>query len=139
MPIEIAIALIRKQDGAYLITRRFYDAFQGGLWEFPGGKIEPGETPEETVKREVTEELGVEIILGEALPVIEYDYGDRVVRLHPFRASLVPRSKPVPVGCEEYSWVPPEKLHYYDFPAANSKLIRDLTPPAARKKPVVEE
>ncbi len=132
MAMDIAIALIRKQDGAYLITRRYENAHQGGLWEFPGGKVEPGETPEETLKREVAEELGVEIEVGEPLPPIEHAYHDRTVRLLPYRATLVPRSKPVPIGCEEYSWVPPEKLHDYDFPAANSSLIRELTPPKAR-------
>lgn len=134
MQIEIAIALIRKQDGAYLITRRFIDAHMGGLWEFPGGKIEPGETPEETVRREVSEELGVDIEVGKALDPIEYDYGDRVVKLYPFEAKMIPRSKPVPIGCEEFSWVAPEKLHNYEFPAANASLIRALTPRAAKKK-----
>lgn len=134
MPIDIAIALIRKQDGSYLVTRRFEEAHQGGMWEFPGGKVEPGESPEETVKREVMEEIGVELELGEALPPIEYAYPDREIRLLPFRAKMIPLSKPVPLGCQEFTWVPPEKLHDYTFPAANRTLIRDLTPEDSRNR-----
>lgn len=131
---EIVIALIRKQDGSYLITRRFENVHQGGLWEFPGGKIEEGETLEEAAKREVMEELGIEIELGDQLESIEHTYSDKTVRLHPIFAKMVALAKPVPLGCEEFTWVPPEKLYWYDFPAANSSLIRKLTPEGVHGK-----
>lgn len=70
--IQVVVAIIQK-DNKILATQRGYGEFEGG-WEFPGGKVEPGERPEDALKREIREELAIEIEVGELLDTIEYDY-----------------------------------------------------------------
>lgn len=70
--IQVVAAIIQK-DNKILATQRGYGEFEGG-WEFPGGKVEPGERPEDALKREIREELAIEIEVGELLDTIEYDY-----------------------------------------------------------------
>lgn len=97
----------------------------GGMWEFPGGKLEPGETVAECIKREIREELGIEIAVGDRLITIDYDYTQFRVTLtvhHCRHLSGVPQ----PIECEEFRWVSVDELHHYTFPQANIQIIDAL-------------
>jgi len=119
--VEIALALVRR-DGRLLIARRPAGVHLAGLWEFPGGKMRPGETPAAAAEREAREETGVECRARAALPVIEHAYGERRVRLHPVECAWL-AGEPQPLGAAECRWVRPEDLGAYEFPAANAGLL----------------
>ncbi len=84
--IEVVAAVIRK-EGAFFATQRGYGEFEG-MWEFPGGKIESGETPEAALKREIQEELGVDITVGALLCTTEYDYPSFHLTMHCYLCSI---------------------------------------------------
>ena len=84
--IEVVAAIIH-HDGAYFATQRGYGEFEG-MWEFPGGKIEPGESQETALKREIQEELGVDITIGELLCTTEYDYPTFHLTMHCYLCSV---------------------------------------------------
>jgi 8-oxo-dGTP diphosphatase len=80
--IEVAAGILRDATGRVLLAERAGDAAFAGLWEFPGGKLDPGECPEEALARELREELGITISGCEHLLSLDHDYPDRAVRLH---------------------------------------------------------
>ncbi len=124
--MDIALALIRHpHTDAFLIARRSPDAHLGGLWEFPGGKCEAGETPEGCAVRETLEETGLAVLVLETWPIIPYVYQDRTLVLHPVlcRAST---GEALPLASQEVRWVLPSKLHEYNFPPANAPLLARL-------------
>jgi mutator protein MutT len=123
--IEIAIALVWK-DGRLLIARRPTGVHLAGLWEFPGGKIEPGETTAACVLRELREEVGIEAEVTGERPMIEFTYPERTVRLHPLDCRWL-SGEPQPTRCEEPRWVLPVELPAYSFPEANAPLLAELT------------
>ena len=84
--IEVVAAIIHR-DGAYFATQRGYGEFEG-MWEFPGGKIEPGESREDALKREIQEELGVDIYIKELLCTTEYDYPTFHLTMHCYLCSV---------------------------------------------------
>lgn len=84
--IEVVAAILHR-DGAYFATQRGYGEFEG-MWEFPGGKIEPGESREVALKREIQEELGVDIIIGQLLCTTEYDYPSFHLTMHCYLCSV---------------------------------------------------
>jgi mutator protein MutT len=122
--IEIAIALVWK-EGRLLIARRPAGVHLAGLWEFPGGKIEPGETPAACVLRELREEVGIEAEVTGERALIEFAYPERAVRLHPLDCRWL-SGEPRPVHCEEPRWVSPTELSEYAFPEANAPLLAEL-------------
>lgn len=128
--LEIACAAIADGAGRILIARRPLGVHLGGLWELPGGKVRPGETPEEAARRESREELGVEIeVLDPVCPPVDHDYPERRVRLRFYRARLAAGSPPArPLGCAEIAWVAPADLPRYDFPPANGAVVAALSP-----------
>jgi mutator protein MutT len=124
--VEVAIGIVIS-GGRALICRRKADradAF-GGLWEFPGGKCEPGEAPEACVRRELWEELGIEVRPTTPLPVIEHTYPSVSVRLHPFVCRLE-SGEPRAISAAEWKWVSGPELAGHRFPEANEGLIRGL-------------
>jgi mutator protein MutT len=121
---EVAIGLIW-HDGRLLITRRPPDVHLPGLWEFPGGKCEAGESGAECLAREVTEELGIRIVVGDEREVVEFTYPDRHVRLTVYDCQWL-SGEPEARGCAEWRWVAPASLGEYDFPPANAGLIAQL-------------
>lgn len=125
MPVEVALALIWRR-GCLLIARRRAHAHLGNYWEFPGGKLHPGELPAEAAVREALEELGVSCRPRNTLPAIEYAYPDRAVRLHPVECDYV-GGAPRPVEAAEFAWVLPRYLERYEFPPANASLIAALS------------
>jgi len=98
----VAAAALVDPAGRVLLSRRPDHAHQGGLWEFPGGKIEPGEDPVAALRREIREEFGTEIVVGAGLTAVDHDYGDFRIRLHPFLARLAGGG---PVANEHADWV----------------------------------
>ncbi len=122
MPTPIAIAVV-EHEGRYLIGQRPAGVPLAGLWEFPGGKIEPGETPEAAAKRECLEETGLQVAPHKRYPseVHEYEHGAvelNFVGCQPRGSSLDPRAP--------FRWATQEELASYDFPAGNRRLLDRL-------------
>jgi mutator protein MutT len=122
--VDIAIGLVWK-EGRLLIARRPPGVHLAGLWEFPGGKIEAGETPAACVQRELREEVGIEAEVTGTRAVIVFAYPERTVRLHPLDCRWL-SGDPRPAGSEEPRWVAPAGLSAYEFPAANAPLLAEL-------------
>jgi mutator protein MutT len=122
--IDVVAAIIRR-NGKILITKRLKDAHLGGLWEFPGGKVEAGESFEAALQREIEEELGVQIVVGGEFFTTEHDYPNKSVRLHFFGCTLV-EGQPQSLGVSDFQWVDPQELPNFEFPPADVELIRRL-------------
>ena len=123
-PIVVVVAAVVEQDGRFLVTRRLQGTHLAGLWEFPGGKCEPGETHEACLAREMAEELGVETIVGDEVLRTEHAYPERTVRLHFRRCAVV--GQPRPLLDQEIRWVTREELRTLEFPPADAELIERL-------------
>jgi mutator protein MutT len=122
---QIGVAVIWDRSGQILIDRRKASGSMGGLWEFPGGKIEPGETVTECIVREIREELGIEIAVGAHLISIEHTYPTFQLTLivhHCQHISGIPQ----PIESEEIRWVNVRDLDTYQFPAANMAIINTI-------------
>jgi mutator protein MutT len=122
--IDVAAALVFR-DGKLLITQRHADAHLGGLWEFPGGKREPEETFEACLARELREELGIEVAVGELVESLTHAYPDKTVHLRFFRCRWV-EHEPQALGCPAFKWVRAGELNDYAFPAADARLLETL-------------
>jgi mutator protein MutT len=124
VPVEVAAALIFRA-GKLLITQRHAKAHLGGLWEFPGGKREPGETYERCLVREIREELGVEIVVGDCLAEISHEYPEKRLYLKFFRATLT-GGEPQPLDCAALQWITRDGLNDFTFPEADRQVITQL-------------
>jgi len=123
-PIEVSAALIFR-NGRLLITQRHAKSHLGGLWEFPGGKREPPESFEQCLAREIREELGVEISVGNVFETIEHAWPEKSVLLKFFVCRLE-RGEPQALGCAAFKWISAAELDKYEFPAADAKLLGKL-------------
>lgn len=123
--IDVAVAIISNEDGEYLVSRRLEHQHLGGLWEFPGGKLESGETVDQALVREIHEELGLQISASESLMVIEHDYPEKQVCLHVHKVS---EYKGEPEGREGQAlkWLASGQFIEQEFPEANRAIIRKL-------------
>ena len=122
--VEVSAALIFR-DGKLLITQRHAKSHLGGLWEFPGGKREAGETFEQCLAREIREELGVEISVGELFEEIFHDYPEKSVQLKFFHCRLL-AGEPQPLDCAAVRWIEKFQLGDFEFPAADAQLLQKL-------------
>ena len=122
--VEVSAGLIFR-SGKLLITKRHADAHLGGLWEFPGGKREAGETFEQCLVRELREELGVEVEVGRLFESLTHAYPDKTVHLRFFLCRLID-GEPRPLGCAALKWVTSTELAENEFPAADQKLLMKL-------------
>ena len=122
--VEVAAALVFR-DGRLLITQRPAAAHQGGLWEFPGGKREAGESCEDCLARELREELGIEVAGAESVASLTHAYPDKTVHLRFYRCRWL-RHEPRPLGCAAFAWVTASELSRYAFPAADARLLAKL-------------
>jgi len=124
--IEVAAALIQDDAGRYLITQRRRGSHLAGLWEFPGGKQEAGESPRACLRRELVEELAGNFSVGEKFDTISWDYPDRTVILHFFRCRLESGTIE-PRESQTMAWVAPERLGEFAFPPADREVVARLT------------
>ncbi|MBN2131604.1 MAG: A/G-specific adenine glycosylase [Sedimentisphaerales bacterium] len=124
--VIVAVGVIYK-EGRVLIDKRKPDGLLGGLWEFPGGKQEPGESLQAALHREVREELGIRIEVKRSLMVVHHAYSHFRVRLHVFECTFL-SGKPRCRSCTAFKWVLPNELHRYAFPAANHRIIQCVWP-----------
>ncbi|KAA9002433.1 (deoxy)nucleoside triphosphate pyrophosphohydrolase [Paenibacillus spiritus] len=123
--IEVAAAIIEDRQGRILIARKRRGKAQKGLWEFPGGKLEPGETPEACLKRELLEEMGLRIRPYARFGVSEHRYEEIHIRLTAYRAVLE-GGEPVLTDHDRYEWVHPSGLGAYEFAAADIEFVDKL-------------
>jgi 8-oxo-dGTP diphosphatase len=122
--IVVIAGIVEGKDGRLLITRRIDGTHLAGLWEFPGGKCEPGESHEACLARELIEELGVIAEVGHEVLTTEHTYPDRVIRLH-FRSCRI-TGAPQPLLGQEIRWVERTELASLEFPPADEELIEVL-------------
>ena len=122
--IDVTAAVIWR-DGRVLIAQRPAHGLLGGLWEFPGGKQEPGETLPECLRREIREELGVEIEVGELVTSVRHTFTHYRITLHAFRCRLVD-GEPQAIGCAGTRWVTLSELDCFAFSAADRRVIAVL-------------
>jgi mutator protein MutT len=122
--IEVAAGLVFR-EGKLLIARRYPEAHLGGLWEFPGGKRETNETFEACLARELREELGIEVAVGELVESLTHAYPEKTVCLRFYRCRWL-KHEPKPLGCQECKWVSPQALADHAFPAADARLLQKL-------------
>ena len=122
--IDVAAAVVFR-EGKLLITQRHAEAHLGGLWEFPGGKLEPSETFEQCLERELRQELGIEVVVGELIESITHTYPEKSVHLKFFHCQWK-QHEPQPLGCPAFKWVTAPELDGYNFPAADERLLKTL-------------
>jgi 8-oxo-dGTP diphosphatase len=115
-----------EQHGRVLLTRRPAGTPLAGLWEFPGGKVEPGEAFHDALRRELCEEIGVAAEIGDELAVVRYAYPEVEVELHLFRCTLPPGAEPVARQVAALRWVTPDTLADIPMPPANALLLAAL-------------
>jgi mutator protein MutT len=123
--VEVVAALVRDDAGRYLITQRRSGSHLAGLWEFPGGKRESGESLETALRRELTEELSARFVVGEQVDTVQWEYPDRTVVIHFYRCRLESGTIE-PRESQTMAWVAPERLAEFDFPPADRELITRL-------------
>ena len=121
----IGVAVIRNVQGQILIDRRRAEGLLGGLWEFPGGKVEPGETIAECIRREIREELGIEIEVGDHLITVDHTYTHFRVKLEVHLCRHL-SGEPQPIESDEVRWVTLAEIDQFPFPKANVQIITVL-------------
>jgi 8-oxo-dGTP diphosphatase len=121
----VVTAAVIEQNGMFLVTRRPRGVHLEGLWEFPGGKCEEGETHVASLEREIDEELNTGVVVHHEVFSVAHAYPDRVVELHFFACGLT--GPPRAALGQEMRWVSREELRSLPFPPADEELIRRLT------------
>jgi len=122
--ITVTAAIII-EDGRVLIAQRPPGGRHAGEWEFPGGKVEPGETPEQCLARELAEELGVAVEVGRAAGRVRHSYPDLVVDLLAYEATITAGTLE-DIECSAHAWVRPSQLEGYDLLPPDLVLAREI-------------
>ena len=117
-PIVVTAALIER-DGHLLLARRRVDAPRGGLWEFPGGKVEPGESEREALARELDEELGITVSVGQATDTVRWSYPEVTIELRAYACEIV-GGEPALNDHDEIRWV--ARAHLTDYPLCEADV-----------------
>ncbi|GAA0814942.1 8-oxo-dGTP diphosphatase MutT [Colwellia asteriadis] len=127
--VQVAVGVITRVDDnnqrEFFLTKRAEHVHQGGKWEFPGGKVEDGETVAQALARELNEEVGIEVLSGQPLTVITHDYGDKCVSLEVFIVENFLHEPTAQEG-QLQGWFSLPSLKTLDFPAANQTIIELL-------------
>lgn len=126
----VVVAAVIEHDKRFLVTRRQAGVHLAGMWEFPGGKIDPDETHADALRREIREELDTDVDVGELVLATTHAYTDKTVTLYFYRCRLV--ADPRPMLGQDIRWVEREELRTLGFPPADEELIRILTQTATR-------
>ncbi len=121
---DVPVGIIWRR-GRLLIAKRPLDAMLGGLWEFPGGKVEEGETFEQALRREIREETALEVTVGARLLSCRHAYSHFRITLHAYHCEG-PRGRPRPRGCAACRWVTVAKLSNYPFPSGSRPILQAL-------------
>lgn len=131
--IEVVAAIIHDDEGRIFATQRGYGDYKDG-WEFPGGKIEQGETPEEALKREILEELETDIAVEKLVQTVEWDYPNFHLTMHCFLCSIESGSL-VLKEHEAARWLKPEDLNSVDWLPADKAVVKELKKELAAASP----
>ncbi len=123
--IHVAVGAVFSPQGEILIAKRPAHKFQGNLWEFPGGKVEIGETGEQALVRELQEEVNLTPKSFTSLIQIEHDYGEKAFLLDVYLVKEF-SGEVQALEQQEVKWVSPERISYYPFPKANQAIIDKL-------------
>jgi len=123
-PVRVAAGLVF-DGGRLLITQRPAEKHLGGLWEFPGGKLDTGESYPDCLRRELREELGIEVAVGPMLAAIEHAYPEKTVRIHFYRCALT-SGVPTAIECADLEWITADQLDQFVFPPADAALLGEL-------------
>jgi A/G-specific adenine glycosylase len=121
----IGVGVVLNEAGEVLIDQRLNEGLLGGLWEFPGGKQEPGEAIEATIRRELEEELAIAVEVGEELITLEHAYSHKRLRFVVHLCRWI-SGEPQPLAAQQVRWVEPRQLGEFPFPAANARIIAAL-------------
>lgn len=121
----IGVGLVFDRAGRVLIDQRLEEGLLGGMWEFPGGKQEPGEAIADTITRELREELAIEVAVEEELIRLDHAYGHKRLRFIVHLCSHL-AGEPRALASQQVRWVAPAQLDSYPFPAANARIIAAL-------------
>ena len=121
----IGVGIVLNDVGEVLIDQRLNEGLLGGMWEFPGGKQEPGEAIETTIVRELREELAIEVQVGEQLIALDHAYSHKKLRFVVHICRWI-AGEPKPLASQQVRWVKPQGLSEYPFPAANARMIAAL-------------
>ncbi|MCW1887493.1 (deoxy)nucleoside triphosphate pyrophosphohydrolase [Luteolibacter flavescens] len=122
--IEVVAGLILDGTGRLLACKRPEGKHLGGKWEFPGGKVEPGESPSDALVRELEEELGIRVETATALTPVVWDYGRGPIRLHPFLCRIL-SGQPHPHEHSEIRWCGPDELGELDWAEADVPILEE--------------
>ncbi len=125
IPHHTVTAAILRRNGKILLAKRPSKGLLGGMWEFPGGKVEAGETVKDCLAREIREELGVEINIGESLGTYHHAYTHFRITLHAFLCEII-NGEPKPLEAENLAWVPPGKLARYPMGKVDRQIAGQL-------------
>lgn len=125
-PIPVVAAVLWDERGRVLLARRPPGGPHGGLWEFPGGKVEPGESPESALAREILEELGAGVKVGREVGRVDHAYPHLRIRLTAYACTLA-RGTPVPLQGQELAWLEPRELLCLPMPEADIPIARKLS------------
>lgn len=123
--IEVAVGIIVNAAGQVLVGQRTVEDQYLGKWEFPGGKLEQGESADTALVRELREELAIEVLASTPLLILEHDYPDRRVRLH-VRTVTAYQGEPASAEQQALQWIEPSALQTLDFLAGNQPIIEAL-------------
>lgn len=124
--IRVVVAVIEHR-GRYLITQRNQSAVLPLLWEFPGGRVERGETDEDALRREIRERIGSDVVIKERMGEHVHQYDGYDVHLHMFACALPHEGpEPSPVNVRDIRWVPSDELSNYEFPPADQRTMDKL-------------
>ena len=122
--IEVAAGLVFRNGQLLIAQRRLHDHL-GGLWEFPGGKREGNETFAACLTRELKEELGIAVEVGELFDDVTHAYPERTVRIRFFRCRWL-KHEPQAIACRAFAWVTRKQIGQFEFPAADAQLLNKL-------------
>ena len=123
--IDVVAALIKDASGKVLIAKRKLESSNGGVWEFPGGKVDAGETKEQAIVREIAEELGCVVLLQGSVGFVEHSYPHLAIRLHGFWAT-VQEGIPMPIEHDRLEFCSWDKLRTFPMGAADALLIEKV-------------
>ena len=127
---DVSAGLIRNDEGKLLIAQRPLDGLLGGLWEFPGGKQEDGETMEDCLIRELREELAIEVDVGELFVTVKHAFTHFKITLHAYecvyQGAIPPHTEPQAIEAKDWAWVTADELDTYSFGKADRQVIQAL-------------